>query len=116
MMLARDPQPHVCPRSRTSVSAKSEPASETDPHQSKCALRVSPTDSLIYLSARKSPTAPSGTFTKKIDRQLKLSIKGPPIKGPKTEATANEADQSPSACARSLMSVNVIAMMAMAVG
>ena len=59
---------------------------------------------------------PSGILMKKTDRQLKLSIKGPPIKGPKTDATAKAPDQMPSACARSFISVNVTAMIAIAVG
>ena len=53
---------------------------------------------------------------KKTARQLKLSMSGPPMSGPNTDAAANAADQIPSACARSFISLNVIAMIAIAVG
>src|SRR6202142_4061250 len=116
MRLETDSHPHVCPWSSTSVRAKSEAPSEVDPHQSNFALRRSPTDSLIYLNARKRPIRPSGMLIINTDRQLKLSIKGPPISGPNTDATANAADHMPSACARSFKSVNVTARIAIAVG
>jgi len=62
------------------------------------------------------PRMPTGKLTKKTERQPKESIKGPPIKGPRTAAAANEADQMPSAWALSLPFLKVTAKIAMAVG
>ena len=58
----------------------------------------------------------AGMLSKKIDRQPKKSIIGPPITGPKTAAAANETDHNPKACARSLPCRKVTAKIAMAVG
>ena len=89
--------PQSSPLSRTSTKLESAPPRTIAPNQSNDVDFTSETDSLIKRIAIMIPTIPIGTFIKNIDGQPKLSMSGPPMSGPKTEAAANEVDHIPSA-------------------
>src|ERR1035437_2837712 len=115
-MLVTDSHPQSDPLSSTSTSAESIPPKVIAPHQSKNFVFISERDSLIKRSAIYIPSNPIGKFIRQTDLQPKLSISAPPSNGPKTIAAAKDDDQIPSACARSLPSLKVTAIMAIAVG
>src|SRR5665213_1018107 len=116
MTLLSESHPHESPWSRTSTNDESAPPRVIAPHQSNILVLWVETDSCTYASAMRRPRIPTGRLTKKTDRQPKVSIRGPPIKGPKTAAAAKDADQIPSACARSRPGGKVTVRIAMAVG
>ena len=70
----------------------------------------------MNIRAMMRPKIPTGRFIKNTALQPKLSIKGPPIRGPNTAAAANDEDHMPSAMARSRPFLNVTATIAIAVG
>ena len=78
-------QPLEFPRRSPKTIRKSDPESVSSPQRSD---RTAPSsrDSFICLSATASANAPTGTFTKKTQRQPSASVRIPPTSGP--EATA----------------------------
>src|SRR5665647_752781 len=95
IMLLRESHPQSKPLSKTRTSAERAAPKVMAPHQSNKTVFFSETDSRTKATAIKRPMTPTGKLTKKMERQPKLSMSGPPISGPKTEAAAKEADQKP---------------------
>src|SRR5208337_1047768 len=114
--MGSDVQPQSYPRSRPKTRRAREVPSVKAPYQSKEMLFLSLTDSGMKVRAIAIPIRPMGRLIRKTDRQPKISMSGPPMRGPNTMARAKAEDQIPSAWARSLPLLKFTAMIAMAVG
>ena len=73
-------------------------------------------DSGTKRSVRRIAASPTGRFTQKIDRQSADETAAPPTIGPSAIEMPNSAPQTPTACARSRGSVNVLVMIDIATG
>ena len=93
-------QPLEFPRSSPKTIRKSAADRVSSPQMSARTARSS-RDSFIRLSATQRANAPTGTFTKKTQRQPRVSVRIPPTSGPEATAAPIVARQSAIAPPRS---------------
>ena len=103
-------------RTRANTSATRPAVTVTAPARSRWRCAISACDSGRARRAATSATAPTGTLTNRIQRQLKKSVKMPPKSAPADAPAADTALQTPSALARAGPSVNVAVRMVRVAG